>query len=254
MVPVRTLSFPTTHIGRRVDVFAELPSTNDHPPPEPPGSAVVADHQSAGRGQYGRAWLTRPGEALLLSVFLDPPTTVRRPVVLTAWAAVGVAEAVAELTGIQPAIKWPNDVLVGGKKVCGILIEQRVRVAVGLGLNLNQSAADFVDRGLPDATSLAMLAGRPFDRDAVLGVVLAKLDTEYARVAAGSMAMLEAGWRWRLGLLGNEVTAELFDGSVMHGRLRQVGFDGVELACDDGPAGRVLRPEAVRKLAAMASA
>jgi BirA family biotin operon repressor/biotin-[acetyl-CoA-carboxylase] ligase len=248
MHPARTLAFPSTHVGRRVDVFAEVPSTNDLLPPDAdPGTVVVADHQTAGRGQYGRTWLTRPGEALLMSVFLDPPAAVRRPVVLTAWAAVGVAEAVAELTGQQAAIKWPNDLLVNGKKVCGILIEQRAKVAVGVGLNLNQTAAEFAERGLPEATSLHLLSGRTFDRDAVLGVVLAKLDAEYARLADGSPAMLEAGWRWRLGLLGKAVTAELFDGTAVGGRVRQIGFDGVELESDDGHF-RVLKPEAVRGL------
>jgi BirA family biotin operon repressor/biotin-[acetyl-CoA-carboxylase] ligase len=248
MTPARTLAFPTTHVGRRVDVYAGVASTNDLLPPDAdPGTVVVADHQTAGRGQYGRTWLSRPGEALLMSVSLDPPAAVRRPVLLTAWAAVGVAEAVAELTGVQAAIKWPNDLLVSGKKVCGILIEQRAMVAVGVGLNLNQTAEQFADRGLPDATSLQMLTGRTFDRDAVLGVVLAKLDAEYSRLANGSPAMLEAGWRWRLGLLGKSVTAELFDGATVTGRVRQLGFDGVELESDDG-AFRVLKPEAIRGL------
>jgi BirA family transcriptional regulator, biotin operon repressor / biotin---[acetyl-CoA-carboxylase] ligase len=250
MFPARTLTFPTAHVGRRVVQFAELPSTNDRLPPDAEsGIVVVADHQTAGRGQYGRTWQTRPGEALLMSVFLDPPPAVRRPVLLTAWAAVGVAEAVAELTSVQAAIKWPNDLLVSGKKVCGILIEQRGMVAVGVGLNLNQTAERFTERGLPDATSLGMLTGRAFDRDAVLGVVLAKLDAEYARLANGSPAMLEAGWRWRLGLLGKGVTAELFDGTSVSGRVRQLGFDGVELESDDG-AFRVLKPEAVRGIKA----
>jgi BirA family biotin operon repressor/biotin-[acetyl-CoA-carboxylase] ligase len=250
MFPARTLTFPTAHVGRRVDLFAELPSTNDLLPPDAEsGTVVVADHQTAGRGQYGRTWLTRPGEALLMSVFLDPPAAVRRPVVLTAWAAVGVAEAIAELTGLQAAIKWPNDLLVSGKKVCGILIEQRAMVAVGVGLNLNQTAEQFAERGLPDATSFQMLTGRTFDRDAVLGVVLAKLDAEYSRLANGSPAILEGGWRWRLGLLGKAVTAELFDGTAVSGRVRQLGFDGVELESDDGVF-RVLKPEAIRGLKA----
>lgn len=247
MLPARTLAFPTTHVGRRVDVFAELTSTNDLPDAAP-GTVAVADHQTAGRGQYGRTWLTRPGEALLMSVFLDPPAEVRRPVVLTAWAAVGVAEAVAELTGVQAAVKWPNDLLAGGKKVCGILIEQRGLVAVGIGLNLNQTAGEFAERGLPEAASLRTLTGRTFDRDAVLEVVVRKLDAEYARQASGQPAMVEAGWRWRLGLLGKTVTAELFDGSAVTGRVRQLGFDGVELETGDGTAFRVLRPEAIRQL------
>src|SRR5213595_3848339 len=87
------------------------------------GTVVTADLQSQGRGQHGRAWQSPPGANVLLSALLFPPPQLRRPAVLTAWAAVAVAETVVQVTGQPAAIKWPNDVLLGGKKVCGILIE-----------------------------------------------------------------------------------------------------------------------------------
>lgn len=244
----------TRHIGRRVLLFDSLPSTNDAATqlatePEQAGTVVVAEHQTAGRGQYGRVWQSRPGTALLMSVLLAPPAALRRPVVLTAWAAVGVAEAIHALTGVRAQLKWPNDLLIGGKKVCGILIEQGVGTVAGVGLNLNQSAEDFAAAMLPDATSLALVAGAPLDARAALTRVVRQLDDEYDRLGGGELAPLQADWCRRLGLLGRHVVAELADGSAIAGRLRDLSFDGVEIEANDGGI-RAPRPELVRQLRA----
>ena len=166
---------------------------------------------------------------------------------MTAWAAVAVAEAVRELTGVQARIKWPNDLLVRGKKVCGILIEQGHGVVAGVGLNLAQTADDFAAAGLPDATSLAVAAGTAPDVGAAADAVIRRLDAEYDRLLAGELVPLEADWKWRVGLLGRAVIAELADGTTAAGRLRELSFDGVELDAG-GLAPRVLRPELVRQL------
>src|SRR5262249_40553335 len=104
--PTEIRLLPTRLIGRRVYLFDSVVSTNDVASglaldPENSGTVVIAAHQSAGRGQYGRAWLSRPGTSLLMSILLFPPAELRRPVVLTAWAAVGIAEAIRTLTGAQ---------------------------------------------------------------------------------------------------------------------------------------------------------
>ncbi len=242
-------TLPTRHVGRSVFRLPSVASTNDiDPPTDEPGTVMMADVQTAGRGQYGRVWQAAPGAAVLFSVFLDPPPELRRPVVLTAWAAVAVAEAVVELTGIQPAIKWPNDVLAGGKKVCGILIEQRAKTVAGVGLNANQTAEDFEAAGLPAACSLAMLAGKAFDPREVLTAVLLRMDAGYDLLSSGRAEVVEAEWRWRLGLLGRTVRAELAGGKTVLGRLRGIGFDGVEIATADSPTPQVLKPEGVRGL------
>jgi len=142
----------TSHIGRRLFVFDELPSTNTYAAEHcEPGDAVLAYHQTAGRGRFDRVWQSRPQMSLLLSVVLAPPAELRRPSILTAWAAVGLAKAIEELgEGVRPVIKWPNDILIGSKKICGILIEQRRTTVVGIGLNLSQTTDDFAAVGLPD--------------------------------------------------------------------------------------------------------
>lgn len=250
--PRETWHFDTRHVGQRVLAFESLPSTNDYAAalaadPANAGTVVVADFQTAGRGQYGRVWQSRPGCSLLASVLLFPPPELARPVVLTTWAAVATAEAIRHMTGVQARIKWPNDLLIHGKKVCGILAEKKAGTVVGIGLNLNQTAADFADAGLPDATSLALAAGTEFDPQTAAAVLVRRLDEEYDRLLAGERVALEADWKWRVGLLGRHVVAELADGSAVAGRLREMGFDGIELEHGDG-AFRVLTPEAVRHL------
>jgi BirA family biotin operon repressor/biotin-[acetyl-CoA-carboxylase] ligase len=235
------------HVGRRVVAFDSVPSTNDVAAGEPDGTAVIAGFQTAGRGQYGRVWQSRPGASLLVSVVVHPPPELRRPVVLTAWAAVAVGDAILELTGVQARVKWPNDLLVRGKKVCGILIEQASgptpRTVAGIGLNLNQTAAEFLEAGLPAATSLAEVAGKSRDPDVAARTVLHHLDAEYARLIAGETVALEADWKWRIGLLGRPVVVELADGSHVSGRLKELSFDGLDV---EGHA--PIRPEFVRHL------
>jgi len=250
--PREEWSFDTRHVGRRVVVYDELPSTNDRAAelaadPENAGTVVVADRQTTGRGQYGRVWQAPPGTSLLMSVLLFPPPAGRRPVVLTALAAVAVAEAIRERTGLQARIKWPNDLLLDGKKVCGILIEQDRGTVIGIGLNLNQLAADFEAAGLPDATSLAAASGGWIDPAAALATLLRRLDDEYARLSTGDLAPLEADWKWRVGLLGRQVVVEAADGGTTVGRLREMTFDGIEI--ETGESGFVaLRPELVRHI------
>jgi BirA family biotin operon repressor/biotin-[acetyl-CoA-carboxylase] ligase len=237
----------TARVGRRVLVFDAVDSTNSVAAaladPADDGLVVISEHQTAGRGRYGRVWQARPGSSLLMSVVLHPPAELRRPAVLTAWAAVAAGEAVFALTGVQAKVKWPNDLLIRGKKVCGILIEQARAVVVGIGLNLNQTADDFAAAGLPDATSLGVVAGRPIDPKAAADVLIRKLDAEYDRLLGGERTAVEADWKWRTGLLGKPVVVELTDGGTVRGRMREMGFDG--LVVEVGGMIRVIVPETV---------
>src|SRR5262249_46652758 len=128
------------------------------------GVAVLAEEQTAGRGQYGRSWLCPGKTGVLMSLLLFPPPQARRPALLTAWAAVSVCETVLRTAGLQATIKWPNDVVLQGRKVCGILIEQTRGTVVGIGLNVLQTAESFAAAGLPEAASLALFTDWPLDR------------------------------------------------------------------------------------------
>jgi BirA family biotin operon repressor/biotin-[acetyl-CoA-carboxylase] ligase len=246
--PTETWTFDTRHVGRQVLVFDSLTSTNDTAADFDDGTLVVARHQTRGRGQHGRVWESRPKASLLASVALRPPAELNRPVILTAWAAVAVGDAIRELTGVQARIKWPNDLLVRGKKVCGILIEQRRATVVGFGLNLNQSHSDFTSANLLDATSLGILSNREFDLHTATETVVRKLDAEWSRLLDGERVPLESDWKWRFGLLGRHVVVELADGTHEAGRLLDLGFDGLELDQGDG-AVRHVTPEFVRHIA-----
>jgi BirA family biotin operon repressor/biotin-[acetyl-CoA-carboxylase] ligase len=255
---------PPRRIGRRHIHLDVADSTNSRAAelardPANAGTVITADLQAQGRGQHGRVWQSPPGANVLLSTLLFPPPQLRRPAVLTAWAAVVVGETILQVIGQQTTIKWPNDVLLGGKKVCGILIECGVAptpggpaardpyFVVGIGLNGNQSAEDFARMDLPDATSLSMAVGRPVDVKGITQLLIHNLDAEYDRLWAGGLGELEACWAWRLGLTGRPVTAELMDATEVRGRLVRLGFGGLQLERSDGTV-RQLQPEEVRHL------
>ncbi len=256
MQPRDVWDFPNRSVGRKVLGFDRVDSTNNLAAtlagqPESDGLALLADEQTAGRGQHGRTWVAPARSSVLLSVLLFPPPELRRPVLLTAWAAVAVCEIVRETTGIQPRIKWPNDVFLRGRKGCGILIEQSQQgsaqaVVAGIGLNVTQTEEQLAAAGLPLATSLQAAGAAHADRDDVARALLARLNEEYEQLCRGERVVLEACWKWHLGLLGRDVYAECADG-VRQGRLLEMGFDGIVV--DSSHSGTVvLPPEAILHL------
>ena len=255
MTSRETRHLDTRHLGRSILLFDEVRSTNDlaasmaHDA-DFGGMVFVAGHQSQGRGQYGRLWQARPGASLLMSVLLFPPPELRRPAILTAWAAVGVAEAIADLADAPVHIKWPNDLLVSGRKICGILIEQSGAVVIGIGLNLNQTAEEFAANGLLEATSLGIVLGKAPDPAPVLEAVVHRLDEWYDRLLWGDLVTLQSAWKQRLGLLGRPVRVDLADGTTRFGRLRDMTFYGVELETG-GYTADTIRPELIRGLGAV---
>ena len=126
--PRQEWSLDTLRLGRRVLVYDRVDSTNDlaaqlADDPANEGIAILANEQTAGRGQHGRTWLAAPGQSVLLSLLVAPPPELCRPAILTAWAAVAVCITVHQTIDRPARIKWPNDVLLQNRKVCGILIE-----------------------------------------------------------------------------------------------------------------------------------
>jgi BirA family biotin operon repressor/biotin-[acetyl-CoA-carboxylase] ligase len=257
--PSEQWSLDTRRLGRRVLVFDRLDSTNTlaaqlAADPANDGIAILADEQSAGRGQHGRTWLAAPRQSALLSVLLSPPPELCRPVILTAWAAVAVCATIREVIGMEPRIKWPNDVLLRDRKVCGILIEthgsslpdSRVSMIVGVGLNVQQRAESFAAAGLPEATSLAQFTASPLDTRAVAADLIRQLDRDYEMLCQGDLGTLEAKWKRHIGLLGKHVVAECHDGTHC-GRLCELSFGRVKLA-RLGESLLTLAPERIQHL------
>jgi BirA family biotin operon repressor/biotin-[acetyl-CoA-carboxylase] ligase len=192
----------------------------------PEGTLVAAEHQRAGRGRAGRAWLDRPGENLLFSLILRPVLAPARVPQLALMGAVAIAEALESTTGAAPVIKWPNDLLLGGRKVCGLLAEaasdgDRVaHVVLGIGINVNQRefAAELGD----GATSLARELGHAVDRSRVLDAALARLDHWYVVYGRVGFAGVEPEWSRRSALAGQPIVTG--------------GVRGIALGIDDDGA------------------
>jgi len=166
----------------RVYRYAELcPSTQKLLTEEDPeGTVAVAEEQSRGRGRLGRSWQAPPRTSVLVSVLLRPPVEAARLPELSLVAGGAVAEAIAEVTGIEPAIKFPNDVLIGGRKVAGILAESSDgRVVLGIGVNANQTEGQLPVGAQTTPTSLRLETGEPVDRPRLLATILMQLELAY---------------------------------------------------------------------------
>jgi len=178
----------------------------------PEGAVATADHQTGGRGRLGRTWTEPPATSVLCSVLLRPPAG--RPVAqLSLVGGLAVAETVESVANVVAAIKWPNDVLVEGLKVAGVLAEQRGgAVVLGIGINVNQDEALLPADARVSPGSLRTLAGRLFEREKVLDVLLARLDALYGQWREGALPAVRAGLDARDFLRGRQVSVGGVDG------------------------------------------
>ncbi|HSS81955.1 MAG TPA: biotin--[acetyl-CoA-carboxylase] ligase [Gaiellaceae bacterium] len=167
--------------GNPYEHVVSTPSTQLLLPPEAPeGALVTADEQTAGRGRLGRRWLAPAGTSLLCSLQLRPAVESERLPELTGVAALACLEAIAALTGLEPVLKFPNDVLVDERKVAGVLAEAREeRVVLGIGVNVNVTAEELPQEVDRPATSLLVETGREVDRAELLADLLERLERRY---------------------------------------------------------------------------
>jgi BirA family biotin operon repressor/biotin-[acetyl-CoA-carboxylase] ligase len=222
-----------SRVGKTIVYLPDVDSTNTYAAAMLPGVAdgtvVVADYQSAGRGRMRRAWLAPFGSSLTFTVILAPPAQ--------AWVApmaAGLALVTSLATcGIAADLKWPNDVLIEGRKCCGILIESKIAAGqswllLGIGLNVHSA-----DPSLPSATYLDAHVARPLAREQVFAALLEQLDLWLARGGHEPGAVREI-WRSRLSTLGLRVAARTPSG-ILHGLAEGVSEDGgLRLRLDDG--------------------
>ncbi len=228
---IRT-ALATSRLGSRLVVLAQTASTMDTVAAmaqegAPEGTVVIADEQTAGRGRLGRAWVAAPGTSLLLSVLFRPPLSPERGGQVPMAVALGAVDALAHhLPAASPAeLKWPNDVLAGGRKIGGLLAEARWtpgspgEVVVGLGLNVRQSAEDLP----PGAASFVALGLTPPERSLLAAELLNATDRYYDALLAGSSLIED--WSARLATLGQDITAH-GPMRTVHGRALRVTADG----------------------------
>jgi BirA family biotin operon repressor/biotin-[acetyl-CoA-carboxylase] ligase len=179
---------------------------------------------------------------LLSALVFAPP----EPVLFTAWAAVAVCETIRKLTGLSPQIKWPNDVLIQGRKVSGILIEQAGATVVGIGLNVNQTSEDLAEAGLDLAGSLALFHDEALEVNHVARALIEQLDSEYFQMCQGDIGNLENRWKTLLDCVGHHAEVHCHQ-KVYRGTITDVGFEHLKLR---EPAARLvtIRPESIKQI------
>ncbi|HET9551793.1 MAG TPA: biotin--[acetyl-CoA-carboxylase] ligase [Anaeromyxobacteraceae bacterium] len=229
----------THDVGQVLHCFEELGSTNDQAKElaeqgAEHGEVVVAERQTAGRGRRGRAWLSTARRNVTFSVVLRPEELPpARAAELTLVAAVAVCDALRQ-AGVDAGIKWPNDVLVGGRKIAGILTEMEAEadrvhwVVLGVGVNVNARLEDFPPELRGEATSVLLERGQPAPRSLFLAACLTGIEDWYDRHAEGGFAPIRAAWRERSVTLGREVSVRTDGGEVL-GRAEDIDEAGALL-------------------------
>jgi BirA family transcriptional regulator, biotin operon repressor / biotin---[acetyl-CoA-carboxylase] ligase len=200
---------------------------------EPEGVVLAAEEQTAGRGRMGRTWVAPPRAALTFSMLLRPAVPPARRGWLPLLAGVAVAEAVAAVTGVPASLKWPNDLLAGDAKLCGILAESAGdAVVVGVGLNVSTGPAELPDPGpgALGATSLLAAGAASPSRENLLLAILAAFQRWYQawqdHQGDPDRSGLRAAYTERSATIGRDVRAELPGGKVLSGRAVGVDADG----------------------------
>ena len=205
------------HVARHLEVFATIDSTNNYLKREsgnlPDGAAAVADQQTGGRGRLGRNFASPEGKGIYYSVLLRPDLPPAEAVNLTAYVAVAVCNGIEEATGVRPQIKWTNDIVMNGRKVCGILTEMAIEgetaalqyIVTGIGVNVNQTAEDWPEELKAIAGSIAQAVGHPVHRGRLAACLLNALDQVYLDWLAGNHASYLEQYRKDCLTVGREV-------------------------------------------------
>lgn len=206
----------TAVIGCEIRRFACIDSTNTYLKKEAlsgalDGTVAIADVQTAGRGRMDRRFQSPAGKGVYLSVLLRPGLPPEQLLPVTALAGVAVCDAVERVCGVRPGLKWPNDPVLGNRKLCGILTELVTdpagdcAVVLGIGINVLQTAADFSPDVAEMATSLAMETGRAVDRDVLTEALLEELNRAYRALKSGDLEAYCAAYRGDCVNLGRQV-------------------------------------------------
>ena len=236
-------SLSGARLGCKFHYFHEIESTNSYARALAEGGAaegevVIAESQSKGRGRLGRRWESPRFANLYLSIILRPKLAPVHAPQITLVAAVALAEAVDALIPQTPAIKWPNDILVGGKKLAGILTEascdaEGVRyVILGLGVNLNYSLSSMPEQIRQRATSVLELTGQSVGRESFLGRLIQGIDRCYGELEKAGFAAVAPRWESYFGWRGKLVRVELLD-QILTGRAKGIDREAFEQVIGD---------------------
>jgi BirA family biotin operon repressor/biotin-[acetyl-CoA-carboxylase] ligase len=208
-------------IGREIIFYDSITSTNNRAieigqqREDPDGIVVVADMQTQGRGRLGRSWISPAGVNLYFTVLLCPPCSQEEASMITLAAPVAIVSAIRTHTGLTAEIKWPNDILISGKKTGGILIEmKRIKnntylLAVGVGINVNMSPHALPSEIRPFTTSLKMERGESVNRLTLLGKALFELEQTYKILLHSNKRALINEWLRLNSTIGKKVSVQV---------------------------------------------
>jgi BirA family biotin operon repressor/biotin-[acetyl-CoA-carboxylase] ligase len=230
-------------LGTEFHYFAEIDSTNTYArrlaeQGAREGGVVIAESQTGGRGRLGKRWVSPPNVNLYFSVILRPKLAPARAPQITLMAAVALAETLQWFLPVPPVIKWPNDILVSGKKLAGILTEvscgseQVDFVILGIGVNVNYPLELMPEEIRQLATSLSIVCQKKISREDFLRRLIHHLDRCYGEIEENGFGPLAPRWEAYFGLRGQRVRIELLD-EVTFGTAKGIDQDGALLLEDD---------------------
>ena len=230
----------TRFVGRHMEVHEEIDSTNARAVTLArqgalDGTLVLAERQTKGRGRLGRRWFAPPGSSLLMSLILRPPLAPRQAQRMTMICSLAAIEAISEVTGLVAQVKWPNDILLSGKKLGGVLTELGLcgnrldYTVVGMGLNINLELSALPELMAP-ATSLLAEIGQSVSRRDLLVAFLQHVETHYDALATGWSPHI--AWRTHLATLGEHVRVGTPE-EIIVGLAEDVDADGALLVRTD---------------------
>jgi BirA family transcriptional regulator, biotin operon repressor / biotin---[acetyl-CoA-carboxylase] ligase len=241
------LGLKTEFIGRAIHYEEVVDSTqkiahvlSNEDAPE--GTVVVAEQQTAGRGRLNRSWESPKHSGIWMSIILRPKIMPQRAPQLTLLAAVAVVQAIQDLTNVNCEIKWPNDILINGKKLVGILTElqsepDRIKaVIIGIGINANQDESDFPEWIQNTATSIALESGRKINRAELMQVIFKKIEKLYADYLKHGFKVIKLLWESYAISIGQNIVAKTLNGSIK-GKALGINEDGVLLV--EGSDGKI---------------
>jgi BirA family biotin operon repressor/biotin-[acetyl-CoA-carboxylase] ligase len=245
---IRTFLGPTGTVGREILCLDEVDSTNTWAKRlalsgASDGTVAAANYQSAGRGRLNRAFQSPRNQGVYLTALLRPELPPQRLLPATALCAVAVRRAIQKTTGLQPQIKWANDLVIGGKKLCGILTEMSLEgesgsvqyLVMGIGVNVLQGPEDFSPEVRTMATSLRMELGASVSRPELAAAEIQELDGLYTALRTGETAQYLEEYRRSCVTLGREVQLLRADGTREHVRALDIDEDfGLVVRGDGG--------------------
>lgn len=258
----------TQHLGRTLHCLDEVDSTNSdlarRGPQAPHGTVVWAERQSAGRGRRGRSWYGVPGKSLCFSLLLRPSetgTASRTPHPFPSWiplaSALGVATGIAAVTGIKPQLKWPNDILIEGKKLGGLLCESLAgsdgpSLVIGIGLNVALKPEDYPPDLRDRITSLTAHTDKPIAREALLAALLNELEPRLDAVCSQRMTEIRRDYRQACSTLGRHVRVELAGQPSLEGLAESIADSGALMIRPDAATAAATADSTIQPVAVVA--